>query len=55
MDKTPKELSDDDYNSFYRELYPNQFETPLFNSTQLKFELNSMKPNKIQPNSIKCV
>jgi len=29
--KTPKELSDDDYNSFYRELYPNQFETPLFN------------------------
>ena len=29
--KTPKELSDDDYNNFYRELYPNQFETPLFN------------------------
>ena len=29
--KTPKELSDDDYNSFYRELYPNQFEPPLFN------------------------
>jgi hypothetical protein len=26
-----------------------------FNSTQLKFELNSMKPNKIEPNSIKCV
>ena len=29
--KTPKNLSDDDYNNFYRELYPNQFETPLFN------------------------
>ena len=29
--KTPKDLSDDDYNNFYRELYPSQFETPLFN------------------------
>ena len=29
--KTPKDLSDDDYNNFYRELYPAQFETPLFN------------------------
>ncbi|HMK06524.1 MAG TPA: molecular chaperone HtpG [Flavobacterium sp.] len=29
--KTPTELSDDDYKSFYRELYPMQFEEPLFN------------------------
>ena len=29
--KQPKELKDDDYNSFYRELYPMQFEEPLFN------------------------
>tara|TARA_B100000780_G_scaffold39578_1_gene24615 strand:+ start:3094 stop:4974 length:1881 start_codon:yes stop_codon:yes gene_type:complete len=29
--KAPKDLTDDDYNNFYRELYPNQFETPLFN------------------------
>ena len=29
--KTPKDLSDEDYNSFYRELYPSQFEPPLFN------------------------
>ena len=29
--KTPKNLSDEDYNSFYRELYPSQFEPPLFN------------------------
>jgi molecular chaperone HtpG len=29
--KTPKDLSDEDYNSFYRELYPSQFDSPLFN------------------------
>lgn len=29
--KQPSELSDEDYNSFYRELYPMQFEQPLFN------------------------
>ncbi|RZJ65280.1 MAG: molecular chaperone HtpG [Flavobacterium sp.] len=29
--KQPSELSDDDYNKFYRELYPMQFEEPLFN------------------------
>ena len=29
--KQPTELSDEDYKSFYRELYPNQFEEPLFN------------------------
>ena len=29
--KQPKELNDDDYKSFYRELYPMQFEEPLFN------------------------
>ena len=29
--KQPKELKDDDYKSFYRELYPRQFEEPLFN------------------------
>jgi len=29
--KQPSELSDDDYNSFYRELYPMQFQDPLFN------------------------
>jgi len=29
--KQPKELKDDDYKSFYRELYPMQFEEPLFN------------------------
>jgi molecular chaperone HtpG len=28
--KQPSELSDDDYNSFYREVYPMQFEEPLF-------------------------
>ena len=29
--KMPTELSDEDYKSFYRELYPMQFEEPLFN------------------------
>ena len=29
--KPPKDLKDDDYKSFYRELYPMQFEQPLFN------------------------
>ena len=29
--KTPKDLKDEDYNNFYRELYPSQFEPPLFN------------------------
>jgi len=29
--KQPKELKDEDYKSFYRELYPMQFEEPLFN------------------------
>ena len=29
--KKPSELKDDDYKSFYRELYPMQFEEPLFN------------------------
>ena len=29
--KPPKNLKDDDYKSFYRELYPMQFEQPLFN------------------------
>ena len=29
--KQPTELEDADYNSFYRELYPTQFEEPLFN------------------------
>ena len=29
--KTPKDLKDEDYKSFYRELYPMQFEEPLFN------------------------
>ncbi|WP_347052842.1 molecular chaperone HtpG [Flavobacterium olei] len=29
--KQPSELSDEDYKSFYRELYPMQFEEPLFN------------------------
>ena len=28
--KKPTDLKDDDYNSFYRELYPMQFEEPLF-------------------------
>jgi molecular chaperone HtpG len=28
--KTPAELNEDDYKSFYRELYPMQFEDPLF-------------------------
>jgi len=28
--KQPKELEDENYNSFYRELYPAQFEEPLF-------------------------
>ena len=29
--KQPSELKEDDYNGFYRELYPMQFEDPLFN------------------------
>ncbi|HEX8269442.1 MAG TPA: molecular chaperone HtpG [Flavobacterium sp.] len=29
--KQPTELSDEDYRNFYRELYPMQFEEPLFN------------------------
>ncbi len=29
--KKPTELKDEDYNAFYRELYPMQFEEPLFN------------------------
>jgi molecular chaperone HtpG len=29
--KNPKDLKDEDYKSFYRELYPMQFEEPLFN------------------------
>ncbi|WP_310554512.1 molecular chaperone HtpG [Flavobacterium sp.] len=29
--KQPTELSDEDYKTFYRELYPMQFEDPLFN------------------------
>ena len=29
--KNPTELSDEDYKSFYREMYPMQFEEPLFN------------------------
>ncbi|MDW8849193.1 molecular chaperone HtpG [Flavobacterium sp. MMLR14_040] len=29
--KQPTELSDEDYKNFYRELYPMQFEDPLFN------------------------
>ncbi len=29
--KSPKKLKDEDYSSFYRELYPMQFEEPLFN------------------------
>lgn len=29
--KQPSELNDDDYKSFYHELYPMQFEEPLFN------------------------
>ncbi|WP_204346192.1 molecular chaperone HtpG [Psychroserpens algicola] len=29
--KQPTELEDDDYKNFYRELYPMQFEEPLFN------------------------
>ena len=29
--KSPKDLGDEDYNNFYKELYPSQFETPLFN------------------------
>ena len=29
--KQPKDLKDEDYKSFYRELYPMQFEDPLFN------------------------
>ena len=28
--KSPSELKDEDYNNFYRELYPMQFEKPLF-------------------------
>ncbi len=29
--KQPKDLKDEDYNSFYKELYPMQFQDPLFN------------------------
>src|SRR5690606_15540144 len=29
--KAPTELTDDDYKNFYRELYPMQFDQPLFN------------------------
>lgn len=29
--KQPNELKEDDYNSFYKELYPMQFQDPLFN------------------------
>ncbi|SDX13816.1 molecular chaperone HtpG [Lutibacter oricola] len=29
--KSPSELNDEDYKTFYRELYPMQFEEPLFN------------------------
>lgn len=29
--KQPSELKDEDYKNFYRELYPMQFEEPLFN------------------------
>ena len=29
--KTPADLKEEDYKSFYRELYPMQFEEPLFN------------------------
>ncbi|NAS29723.1 molecular chaperone HtpG [Flavobacteriaceae bacterium R38] len=29
--KQPSELNDEDYKNFYRELYPTQFEEPLFN------------------------
>jgi molecular chaperone HtpG len=29
--KTPSDLKDEDYKSFYREMYPMQFEEPLFN------------------------
>ncbi len=29
--KQPKDLKEEDYKSFYRELYPTQFEEPLFN------------------------
>jgi molecular chaperone HtpG len=29
--KQPSELTDEDYNAFYRELYPMQFQDPLFN------------------------
>ena len=29
--KTPSDLKDQDYKDFYRELYPMQFEEPLFN------------------------
>lgn len=29
--KTPSDLNDEDYKGFYRELYPMQFEEPLFN------------------------
>lgn len=29
--KAPVDLTEDDYNSFYRELYPSTFEAPLFN------------------------
>ena len=28
--KQPSDLNDEEYNSFYRELYPMQFEEPLF-------------------------
>ena len=29
--KAPKNLNEEDYSNFYRELYPSQFEAPLFN------------------------
>ena len=31
MDQTPSDLKEQDYKDFYRELYPMQFEEPLFN------------------------
>ena len=29
--KTPQDLSDDDYSNFYKELYPTEFNNPIFN------------------------
>ena len=29
--KAPQELNDDDYSAFYKELYPTEFNTPIFN------------------------